>query len=360
MSQQSVKSFRNLSKSMSDLMIDKCESSFDRWLQIKFLPTGFKIDDNDIKDVHTQKTWFHKTRFDSKELFQFYSFKMILLWILSVFVLISYTQSECFSKHNHDDDNYTTPAPEPKQRGIHWILYYHLEENKTVANNINCTVLKVIAFTNFSMSSIYLIILSFYVFHVVESAMDFPWYTLEVAYSFIYIFALFALNLANSCTLNNAMDVVLTNIQIFIAILYCKFFNLKKKKNILKFYFFLVINRYDKCRSGRFPQDLSDDIDGDYIRRIKNLFSNSLDDSYTNKKFKSSHDVTYDVYHQKMKSIASKNTLKNKSIRLNKVNSEQKNIKMNANRSKLTIDGKKDRKQPNTISSTKMKKTCQI
>lgn len=196
--------------SVSSLMITKCESSYDRWLQVQYLPQGFKI--NDMHAQYSQnysdscRDCCGKLRFDWKVLRNFYNILLMVVWILSIIILAIYTTSFCFA--------HTKPQAMNSTVVVNTFSSRHL--------SIKCSVMGTFAIFDFVLSTIFVVVVMMYVIRLVEATPSFPWLASELFYSGFFLVAMMILTIANSVTAQQIGAVVLAFVQMAIIVIICK------------------------------------------------------------------------------------------------------------------------------------------
>lgn len=301
------------STSSFSLRLDKplTSSSFDRWLQIEYLPSDFKHNENNGQD-HARRKWYKRIKFDLNEFLHLFSIAILIIWISSVLIFGIYLSGPCSPLMYHRDQQLAKKVEEstayrainnslassntsirffsPLASGLyraHQIFLKRLAQNKKsnyneIEENLpSCIIMTAYAISNFSLSSLLLFHLFFYIFHIVEFSFIFPWFAIEIAYSSVFVILTFIFDVV-LCIISpvrtTELIVTLGNLQFVFGLIFCKFHFLhadgRGRQVKLICPSTLVLNRYNQCLSGKLPQDLSDDVDGDYIRRnLNNLKS---------------------------------------------------------------------------------------
>ncbi|KAH9388840.1 DNA topoisomerase 2-beta [Tyrophagus putrescentiae] len=266
------------STSSFSLRLDKplTSSSFDRWLQIEYLPSDFKHNENNGQD-HARRKWYKRIKFDLNEFLHLFSIAILIIWISSVLIFGIYLSGPCSPLMYHRDQQLAKKVEEstayrainnslassntsirffsPLASGLyraHQIFLKRLAQNKKsnyneIEENLpSCIIMTAYAISNFSLSSLLLFHLFFYIFHIVEFSFIFPWFAIEIAYSSVFVILTFIFDVV-LCIISpvrtTELIVTLGNLQFVFGLIF-------------------LLNRYNQCLSGKLPQDLSDDVDG--------------------------------------------------------------------------------------------------
>ena len=204
-----------------DVKLDRAQSSsFDKWLQIQYLPSGFKCNEEELKK-QTHKPWHKRIKFDLKELCHFFSIAIILIWIFSVFIFAIYLLGPCspFQPPKRSNYSYSSrpnmsttiagwkanrtarnvrAAVQPRSQLAYVEQLLGMAPSKQPANrdepnHPDCLMLSIYAIANLAFSSLMLLYLTFYILHMVELFESFPWFAMEICAVIVFVLVTFGL-----------------------------------------------------------------------------------------------------------------------------------------------------------------------
>ncbi|UXI18384.1 Hepatoma-derived growth factor-related protein 3 [Sarcoptes scabiei] len=236
--------------------IEKCESAFDRWSPMKYLPEDFQKNLKEISQsyqVIRSNRWFRKLRCDLLELCRLTSFQILIIWLMSLIMFISFFKSDCIEDSNAIngiDFDVRDQFGSLIFKDSNLSLWQNGSLERQQQHRKECNTIIACVLMNFVIASVLVLILKMYVCHIVESFLPFPWHQLELILSASFLIIQFYCSIIGCITTKENALTVLSLIQMILTI-------------------FFIINRYYKYRMELQPQQLSDDIDGDYFRKMR-------------------------------------------------------------------------------------------
>ena len=179
------------------------------WIDIKDLPSRLRLkiysNQNDNQDYSTTiqqrqprpQHWYQRIRYDLGECRRFTFIQINIIWFTSLIILLLHLRN-CNSSSSNNRD-------------------------KIIINKLICQWLIIIVSLNFSISIILLIILQFYICHIVRIFSKIPWLFIEMFLSIWLLATIFLSSMITTCLITGQTLIILLSwIQLMMTTFYCK------------------------------------------------------------------------------------------------------------------------------------------
>lgn len=203
------KSLSMISAPYSSYFPDKCESGFDNEelnsIKLIYLPSKFKQKCPEPRLPSTPHfNWIKNLTCDLRVLCRCVSLQIIIVWIISLIMFLMHSRQNC--------SNGSTDVDEMPKR-----------INVNVPHG--CTIVLFCTSNNFFISTILIVILQFYICHLIEFCPAMPILLIEIILAFLFIFLLFFCSIFVTIAVKQTIITILCLIQMILCVFYRKFSN---------------------------------------------------------------------------------------------------------------------------------------